>query len=132
MLLVVVGLSTMAQAQPGTLTLACKGTTTTSLPDTKPEPLTMGIIVNFATRTVQGFGHPGLLDYPVKITGANDVTVAFSGSHDDGTSISSISGTIDRVTGTVEATSALISRKTHEIQMSTTYDLQCRPTQRMF
>jgi hypothetical protein len=35
--------------------------------DAKREPVSMGIIVNFTTRTVQGFGAPGLLDYPVKV-----------------------------------------------------------------
>jgi hypothetical protein len=45
---------------------------------TKPEAISMGIIVNFTARTVQGFGFPG--DDPVKITAWDDVTVAFSGS----------------------------------------------------
>src|SRR5262249_46088086 len=40
----------------------------------------------FTNRTVQGFGHPGLfgelIDYPVKITAWNDVTVVFKGSAD--------------------------------------------------
>jgi hypothetical protein len=52
-LLILAALSMPAQGQPGTLTLACKGTTTvTTIEDTKPEPVSMGIIVNFATRTV--------------------------------------------------------------------------------
>ena len=54
-------------------------------------------------RTVQGFGHPGLIDYPVKITAWNEVTVAFSGSLDIKSSMLSTTGTIDRVTGDVEA-----------------------------
>ena len=40
----------------------------------------MGIMVNFAAGTVRGFGTPGLLEFPVKITGVNEVTVAFGGS----------------------------------------------------
>jgi hypothetical protein len=46
-----------AQAQqPATLTLACKGTLKSSIQDSKPEtePISMRIVVNFATRTVQG------------------------------------------------------------------------------
>jgi len=39
----------------------------------------MGIIVNFTNRTVQGFGTPGLIDYPVKIRAWNEVTVVFGG-----------------------------------------------------
>jgi len=82
-----------AQVQPNILTLACKGTTTwASLPEAKPEPFSMGIILNFSARTVQGFGTPGLMDYPVRITAANDVTVAFGGSGEVGSSRASIMG----------------------------------------
>jgi hypothetical protein len=123
-----------AQVQPNTLTLACKGTvTTTSMPEAKPEPISMGIIVNFTTRGVQGFGTPGLIDFPVKITGANDVTIAFRG--EDKTSPSSVwslMGSIDRVTGDVDATSMLIASNTSKIITQTVYALQCRPAQRMF
>jgi hypothetical protein len=92
----------------------------------------MGIIVNFTERTVQGFGFPGLIDYPVKITGANDVTVAFSGRQEVWSSVSSIEGSINRVTGDVAATSMLIASKTSKIISQTDYALQCRPAQRMF
>jgi hypothetical protein len=79
----VAGLSMTAQAaEPQTLTLACKGTATSGVEDAKPEPVSMGIIVNFTNRTVQGFGTPGMLDYPIKITAWNDVTVVFAGSLD--------------------------------------------------
>jgi hypothetical protein len=64
-----------AQATDATLTLACKGTTSSGVENAKPEPVSMGIIVNFMKRTVQGFGI-----YPVKITAWNDVTVVFEGS----------------------------------------------------
>jgi hypothetical protein len=111
------GFIAAAQAQPVTLTLACKGTVT-SFAGTQTGPTSMGIIVNFTARTVQGFGFPGLIDYPVTITAANDVTVAFSGSQDIGLgSLSSIHGSIDRVTGGVEATSTLLDRKTDKIYM---------------
>ena len=50
---------------------------TSAREDAKPEPVSMGIIVNFTDRTVQGFG-----SYPVKITAWNDVSVEFSGSID--------------------------------------------------
>jgi hypothetical protein len=39
----------------------------------------MSLILNFTAGTVQGFGTPGLMDIPIKITGINDVTVAFGG-----------------------------------------------------
>ena len=80
-----------AQAQ-ATLTLSCKGTTNNGAePDVK-QPISMGIIVNFTSRTVQGFGFPGLIDYPVMITAANDVTIAFSGRQEILTSLSSTQG----------------------------------------
>jgi hypothetical protein len=118
--------STTTHPADATLTLACQGTTTSGLEDAKPEPVSMGIIVNFTNRTVQGFGYPGLMDYPVKITAWNDVTVAFGGS----AGVNSITGNIDRVTGDVEA----ITRATNAGSIVTlmNYSLKCRPTQRMF
>ena len=98
-----------AQAADTVLTLACQGTTTSGLEDAKPEATSMGIIVNFTNRTVQGFGLPGVMDYPVKITAWKDVTVSFLGSGDKYRS--SIRGSIDRVTGDVEATSVVTDAK---------------------
>jgi hypothetical protein len=127
-----VALST-AQAADTTLTLACQGTTTSGLEDAKPEPISMGIIINFTNRTVQGFGFPGFTDYPVKITAWNDVTVVFAGSSEVlKVSRSSINGSMDRVTGDVEATSTLTNTKTDRILSSLSYALKCRPAQRMF
>ena len=100
--------------------------------DEKPQPISMGLMVNFTSGTVQGFGTPGLLDYPVRITAANDVTIAFSGSQAIMNSRFSITGSIDRVTGDVEATSMLTDEKTSHVISQTSYTLQCRPTQRMF
>jgi hypothetical protein len=107
-----VGLPT-AQAADETLTLACKGTTTTGYEGAKPEPISMGIIVNFTNRTVQGFGDPSFMDYPVKITAWNDVTVTFYGREEK--MGLSIRGSIDRVTGDVEATSMAYDTKTSKI-----------------
>jgi hypothetical protein len=100
------------------------------MPDEK-SPISMGIIVNFSTHTVQGFSNPGSMDYPAKITGANDVIISFGGSKEvmPG-SIHSITGTIDRVTGDVEATTILSSAQ--KIVSTTSWVLQCRPAQRMF
>jgi hypothetical protein len=121
-----------AQAADTTLTLACKGTTTVTTME--PEPVSMGIIVNFTKRTVQGFGTPDLMDYPAKITAWNEVTVVFGGSEYffNGTQRASIKGSIDRVTGDVEATSLATDTKTGKTIVSTNYALKCRPAQRMF
>jgi len=114
LLVVVLALSfsATAQAQPATLILACKGTTTAPLmPDEKPQPISMGIIVNFSARTVQGFVSPQGFEFPVMITAANDVMVAFSGQQQLPSSVHSIFGSIDRVTGDVEATSSIADPK---------------------
>jgi hypothetical protein len=103
-----VGLPT-AQAADTTLTLACKGTTTAGHEGANQEPLSMGIIVNFTNRTVQGFGSPGIVDYPVKITAWNEVTVSFYGS-DEKMGLRT-RGAIDRVTGDVDATSMPTTRR---------------------
>jgi hypothetical protein len=125
-------LSATAQAADTTLTLACQGTTISGVEDAKPEPISMGIIVNFTKRTVHGFGDPALGEYPVKITGWNDVTVSFGGSEDSKVSTASIFGSIDRVTGDVWANSMVTDAKTSKTVSSTSYALKCRPAQRMF
>jgi hypothetical protein len=129
----VAGSSTTAQPADTTITLACRGTVTSGVEDAKPDPISMGIIVNFTNRTVQGFGHPGLMDYPVKITGWNDVTVVFGGSAELAkSSRDSIFGSINRVTGDVEASQLATYIKTGKTIGSTNYALKCRPAQRMF
>jgi len=122
-----VGLPT-AQAADTTLTLACQGTTTAGTEE--PEPVSMGIIVNFTKRTVQGFNDPSIVDYPVRITAWNDVTVDFGSEVLNSTW--STSGSIDRVTGDVEATLIVTDPKTSKTISSTVYALKCRPAQRMF
>ena len=127
------GFTATAEAQqPEALTLACKGTITSWL-DEKPQPVSMGIIVNFTTRTVLGFNSPGELDYPVTITAADDVTVVFGGAQTIGGVVSSITGSIDRVTGDVEAISTVSNTKSKSDTGSHfTYALQCRPARRIF
>ena len=131
--LLVVGFST-AQAEPGTLTLACTGTTTFPMGPPSHQPVSMGIIVNFTARYVQGldFGYPGLDDFPVKITAMNDVTVEFSGSQRRSPSRWTIDGSIDRVTGDLNATSTMRNIMSNEIVAEQTYALKCRPAQRLF
>jgi hypothetical protein len=109
----VVALAT-AQAADTTLTLACQGTVSQN--DAKPEPISMGVIVNFAARTVQGFG------YQAEITSMDDVSITFARS--------GLNGTVDRVTGDLEATSVLSGN--NKVILAMNYLLKCRPTQRMF
>jgi hypothetical protein len=67
--------SMTTQAADTTLTLACQGTVTTKVflgkfVDNEPEPISMGLIVNFTKRTVQGTGRwgPWLFDDQLPIT----------------------------------------------------------------
>ena len=117
-----------ADEPTGTLTLACEGAVTISTSE-KSEPISMGIIVNFATKTVTGFAYPGV-DTPVKITKFDDVHIAFYGSNTSRLNI--ISGVIDRVTGAVEASAeGPTFQKEFGVSMSD-YSLKCKPAQRMF
>src|SRR5262245_61507170 len=110
--------STAALAADTTLTLACQGTVTETVmeKEAKPEPISMGIIANFTNRTVQGFE-----DFPpVKITGVNEVTVSFLGEKlgPSDVAIGTIEGSIDRVTGAVNAYYTLMNLKTTKITYS--------------
>jgi hypothetical protein len=86
----------------------------------------MGIVVNFTARTVQG------LEFPVKIASVDETTINFGGSEPNGSTSWTITGSIDRVTGDMNAMSILIDAKTSMQLDSLTYALKCRPAQRMF
>jgi hypothetical protein len=88
-----------ALPEPGTLSLACKGTMNIS------DPVSMSIVVNFTTRTVQ-FGLN-----PEKITSLDDARVAFG--EEDG-----FIGTIDRLNGETQAKAG-----------GNAYSLKCKPVQ---
>jgi hypothetical protein len=126
---IVAGLPMLAQAaEPATLTLTCKGTASIRADyplQSKPQPLSMDLIVNFTTRTVVGTARqrPYVFDDQLQITEWNDVTVIFRGfSQFLG---KNISGSMDRMTGDV---GMLATSKTEAID----YSLKCTPTQRMF
>ena len=85
-----------------TLALACEGTVDDKIKrDAKPEPISMGIIVNFTSRTVTGFRGA---NFPVAITTIDDVHISFRGLNSSPTLFAAVYGSIDRVTGAVEAT----------------------------
>jgi hypothetical protein len=137
-LLLVAGLST-AQAAEATPTLACQGTTSSGRDEQNPQSVSLGIIVNFKANTDQGFVQPGKFSYPVKITGADDVIIAFEGHRQDPSSMDS------RVTGDLWAMAMERggepdpSTDNHDpllggrrVRSSTNYKLKCSPTQRKF
>ena len=60
-----------------TLALACEGTVADKIkPDAKPEPISMGIVVNFTAWTVIGFRGA---NFPVAITNVDEVRISFRG-----------------------------------------------------
>jgi hypothetical protein len=118
----------VAAAEPtGTLTLACQGTTRLSIassPWSPDESSSMSLIVNFATQTVTGLRYGDLSyddEFPVGITGVNDLIVMFGGSNDGSDNPTTITGTIYRMTGDVYVTwkGGAVTR---------TYSLKCKPT----
>jgi hypothetical protein len=75
---------------------------------------------------------PWCEDFPVKITGMNEVTISFQGKRPDGSkAVRRIDGTIDRVTSAVDAWDISRNLKTAADVSSTRYTLKCRPAQRM-
>jgi hypothetical protein len=124
-LLLLAGLSIAQAAEPrGTLTLACKGTTGRSAlsPDAEREPVSMAIILNFAAKTIEGFGDK----YSIRLTDSEELALTFDGpSTGNKFPNSNIRGSINRVTGDVEAYLTSDFGPVH-------YSLQCKPTQRMF
>jgi len=142
----VAGLSMTAQAaEPtGTLTLACEGTSTETSPhvlgsqrgaDAERISISIGIIVDFAARTVTGFPLPPVLDRPAVIRDVTETTISFTSSFTNTTPSGliltySFDGTIDRVTGAVEA--GFMSTTRDGPTWTRSYSLKCKPTQRMF
>jgi hypothetical protein len=112
-----------AHAADTTLTLACKGTETRgtfrSGAPKSSEVINIGVIVDFQKKTVVGL-EPTV---PLTIDGLTETTISSAGAEADW----HMSGTLDRVTGSLVAAS---SRSNPNLTLS--YDLQCRPTQRMF
>jgi hypothetical protein len=129
---IIFGVPTAQAQQAGLTSLACKGTKTKLLLDAtenenrKEQPISMGIIVDFNAGTIQGF-----VDYPVKIRAADEAKIKFFGYTEFSTSSASFHGTINRVTGEVEAMADTHDLKTGNSLTATVYRLQCRPTQRM-
>jgi hypothetical protein len=109
---IVACLSMTAQAAETTLTLACQGTKTSRVgAATSSEVINIGIIVDFQKKTVVG-----LSDNALTIVGSTETTISFVGG--------TMKGTLDRVTGTLDAT--LIRSDLRS------WNLKCRPAQRMF
>jgi hypothetical protein len=111
-----------AQAADTTLTLACQGTVTRKSWDgarKSSEVINIGIIVDFQKKTVVGLEPTA----PLTIDHLTETTISFAGAEGEWNMI----GTLDRVTGLLGAVSIRSN-----LRLMLSYDLQCRPTQRMF
>jgi hypothetical protein len=112
--------SVPAQAADSILTLACKGTETSKGgARTSSEVINIGIIVDFQKKTVVGL-EPTV---PLTIDGLTETTISFTGTGANW----GMSGTLDRVTGSLVASSI---RSNPNLMIS--HDLKCRPAQRIF
>jgi len=123
-MVVVAGLSTAAAAEPKTLMLACDGTIT-AYADARQRPPTSvsrGVLINFADRTVKGFGKP---TDRVKVHSVDETYISF-GTEATKTGETSITGKLDRVTGELSAIMGYSNGLTNM------YSLKCKPAQRMF
>ena len=118
---IIADLTIAAQAAaPETLTLTCKGTAAIRADFPKPYPLSMDLVVDFTTRTVQGTARqrPYVFDDQFKITEWNEATVIFRGfSQFLG---KNVSGSMDRMTGDV----GMVATSTTQ---TIDYSLKCTP-----
>ena len=125
---------TPTSAAETTLTLACQGTVTIDdwslkragqFQDPKKETYSTGMTIDLTARTVQLFGS----QYPFKITDINAATIVFSDSEKQ----TAILGSIDRVTGDLEATiTHWLDGQRRDISNEQFYEMKCKPSQRMF
>jgi hypothetical protein len=126
-LLAFLGFATAQAAETtGTLTLACQGTATQATEPDAKEPISMAIVLNFTTRTLQGFPHIG----DAEITKVDDGQIVFVATYDGNNVEWGFVGTIDRVTGDLKAHWMLMNMETGNSQI-VAYSLKCPPTQRM-
>ena len=117
-LLALLAVTTMAQAQPKTVTLACEGTIE-FISSRQQTPISASIIIDLTSKTGEFDGHP------IRFSSVTDTHASFSGDNYEAPSYRA-SGTIDRETGAVVA-----FVESHESQEM--YSLKCKPpAQRMF
>jgi hypothetical protein len=122
-----------AHAADTTLTLACEGTKTeTFYGRSERRNVSLSIIINFAARTVTGFREEERL-VELTIDDISETTISFAGSNSAAMVSYNMNGTIDRVTGTVEAGLTSFPEEGHGLKTWTSsYALKCKPAQRMF
>jgi hypothetical protein len=124
------GLAGAAKAQGvPSLMLSCTGTLSDSLLN-KVDRVRIGVLVNSQTMQVAGLGY----GWDANIDKVNETVVAFhrySGNDQRRTWVL-VDGTIDRITGSLMANVLVSSMQDHSTIISVSFDLLCKPAQRLF
>jgi hypothetical protein len=135
----------ISSVQAATLTLACSGTITSyhvnnnaPIPNNPEKETTVdkSVVVNLDERTVSGFlsdrlntGYNVNIPIPIKAIDTNSVQFNEAKLYED-RSFRTIGGTIDRITGQIEATDSLRFRDgTTDFKL---WHLRCKPTRPLF
>jgi hypothetical protein len=106
------------------LTLSCNGTMKAEDQE-KPHPITkMGLVVNFDAGVVTGF-----TGITARLEEVNANSVSFKGTNLNPSGAEwSVHGTIDRITGSLDAALTWFNPKTNKLLMRMNYELTCKPT----
>ena len=128
-----------SSAQAASLTLGCAGTLiTTDVPKdkvandpTEEKVVDFSVVVDFDRRSVSGFWVQtnGVHDL-IPITAADANSVTFKHNRNEPMLNKSIEGTVDRITGKIDASETWLWR-TGSLRHST-WDLRCKPTKPLF
>jgi len=122
-------LATGAAHATDTLALACKGTIYEGYNPAAQRELTLGVVVNLANKTVRGLPYSSFLEEEPKITDISETEIVFGWHY---------LGRLDRFLGVINRVTGDLSAVWHTTKLEgtfggrVTYDLKCRPTQRIF
>jgi hypothetical protein len=124
-------------AQAASLTLGCFGhrevqgnSDGSPLKEMKEDVFDMSIVVDFDQRVVSGFWvELNGRHNPIPLTGFDANSVQFEGTKEDFGAKSSIQGTVDRITGKVDALEFYDRKRDY---MRIIWDLRCKPMRRLF
>jgi hypothetical protein len=122
---------TTAEAQSTLpLTLECSGTALNG--HTNANITDLPIVVDFDRHTVSGFFwvDPNGVHTPIPITTIDADSIDFHGTNKSDLVTSSIAGSIDRISGTVQASATTLLQNGNK--RVAFYNLQCKPTKPLF
>jgi hypothetical protein len=127
-LVLVCGAATAEAQTPTSLMLSCTGMLNDGLLN-KVDKVRIGVILNFQTMQVVGLGY----GWEANIEKVNEILVAFHRYSDNELrNMVLVDGIIDRITGSLMANVVVTSRQDGSIIISVSYDLLCKPGQRLF